>query len=234
MKCAFYLITVFIAIVGWFVLSELYSHGYITPNAFAADASIELSLFFPFIVFSYLLAKGEKLKNIVKDLGLSRKKLTAKNLLIGVLLFGLILLIEFLIGLFTTVTGIQLPTNVSTVLAGMPIYFLVFTFLIAPIDEEILFRGFLVPKLTAMADNLFFAATHRESRAISEGIGITSSALLFALPHLLTYASWSEFAAAFAFGIIAGYFFNRYKSLYTTISAHMLVNFLTIASMSLL
>ena len=210
-KYAFYLITVFIAIIGWFVLGELYMHGYITQNAFAADASIELSLFFPFIVFSYLLAKGKKLKGIVNDLGLSRKSLNLKSILIGVLLFALILVAEFLIGLISTVTGIQLPTNVSAVLSGMPIYFLVFTFLIAPIDEEILFRGFLVPRL-----------------------GIAESALLFALPHLLTYASWSEFIAAFVFGLLAGYFFRKNKSLYTTIFAHMLVNALTIASMALL
>ena len=197
--------------MGWFVLGELYLHGLITQTAFTADASIELSLFFPFIVFSYLLAKKNKLKNIVNDLGLSRKSLTLKNILIGIFLFGLILLSEFLIGLFTTVTGIQLPTNVSAVLAGMPIYFLVFTFLIAPIDEEILFRGFLVPRL-----------------------GIVESALLFALPHLLTYASWSEFVAAFVFGILAGYFFKKQKSLYITILAHLLVNFLTIAAMMLL
>ena len=210
-RYAFYSITVFIAIVGWFLLWDLAAHGYITQNAFAADASIELSLFFPLIVFSYLLAKGNKLTKIIKDLGLSRKSLTLKNFLFGALLFGLILLSEFIIGEFTALTGIQLPTNVNIVLTGMPIYFLVFTFLIAPIDEEILFRGFLVPR-----------------------VGIAGSAILFALPHLLTFASWSEFIAALVFGLLAGYFFKRYKSLYTTIFAHVFVNFLTIALMFLL
>ena len=210
-RYAFYAITVFISVIGWFVLAELYAHGYITQNALNADSSIELSLFFPFIVFSYLLSRGIRLKKIIKDLGLSRNRITVKNILVGVLLFGLILLSEFLVGLFSTTTGIQLPTNVDKVLFGMPLYFLLFTFLIAPIDEEVLFRGFLVPRF-----------------------GIIPSAMLFALPHLLTYASWSEFAAAFAFGLLAGYFFKRYKSLYTTIFAHSLVNFLTIAYIAFL
>ena len=79
----------------------------------------------------------------------------------------------------------------------------------APIDEEILFRGFLVPR-----------------------VGIVVSALLFAVPHLLTYASLSEFAAAFIFGLLAGYFFRRYKSLYPTILAHALVNLFTILAIT--
>lgn len=187
----------------------LYAVSY--PNTPDAVSSIELSLLFPLAVFSYMLSKGGKLKGIVKDLGLSKSGITIKNVVMGALLFALIILTEMLIGAFSAATGIPLPTNVQQTLAGMPVFFLLFTFLIAPIDEEILFRGFLVPRL-----------------------GLVPSALLFAVPHLLAYASWSEFFAAFVFGLLAGYFFKRYRSLYTTIFAHALVNFVTVASIMLL
>lgn len=209
-RYAFYSVTVFIAIAGWFILGGMYEKGLITLNAFNALSSIELSLFFPFVVVSYLLSKKNRLKKISKDLGLLKKGINFRNLLFGALLFGLILLAEIAVGFLSEATGVQLPTNVDKVMFGMPLYFLVFSFLIAPIDEEILFRGFLVPRL-----------------------GIVPSALLFALAHV-TYLSWYEFFAAFAFGLLAGYFFKRYKSLYITIFAHALVNFLTIASLGLL
>lgn len=207
-RYVFYLITIaIVAIVP--VLAELYMNGHITATILDADASIAMSLFFPFVVFSYLLAKGQRLKDIVKGLGLSKDRISVRNILIGILLFAMVLLTGFLITAFSIVTGIPLPTNVSNVLGGMPLYFFVFTFLIAPIDEEVLFRGFLVPR-----------------------VGVIASALLFAAPHLLTYASVSEFVVAFAFGLLAGYFFKRHKSLYSTVLAHMLVNLLSVATIA--
>ena len=207
-RYAFYLVTIFIAVMG-LVLPMLYAQGRITASVLSADSSIDLSLFFPLIVFSYLLSKGHKLQEIVKGLGLTRDRISLRAVLVGILLFGLIELTGILISLFSVATGIPLPTNVAYLLSGMPLYFLVFSFLIAPIDEEVLFRGFLVPR-----------------------IGIVLSALLFAISHL-AYLSVSEFAAAFVFGLLAGYFFKRYKSLYSTMLAHALVNFLTIAAIAL-
>jgi hypothetical protein len=207
-RYSIYLITLAIVLLDFFMIA-LYNRGLVSQTAVYADATIDLSLLFPFAVFSYLLMKGERLKTIIDGLGLSRNKLNYRSILLGLALFALIVLMEFLIGLFSQATGVQLPTNVAAVLNGMPIYFLVFTFVIAPIDEEILFRGFLVPR-----------------------IGIIASALLFAVLHL-TYLSVSQFVAAFVFGLLAGYFLKRNKSLYSTVLAHALVNLLTIAIMLL-
>jgi len=171
-----------------------------------ANGTIYLSLLFPSAVFSYMLFRRRSMHEIIGELGLSRSKLTLKSIGIGIILFLSILLLSIILSIFTTVTGIQLPTNVQQLLSGMPLYLLVFSFIVAPIDEEILFRGFFVPR-----------------------IGIIGSAILFALLHS-SYASISEFIAALIFGLLAGYVFKKTRSLYASITGHILVNMLTVLS----
>jgi membrane protease YdiL (CAAX protease family) len=187
------------------VMTALYFSNTLLLTAFDAYSSMALSLVFPFVVFAYLLAKGRKLHAIAEELGISRRSLSAKNIMIGIGLLALVLLIGILLQAISQLTGIPLPTNVTALLSGAPISFLVFSFLIAPINEEILFRGFLVPR-----------------------VGIMASAVLFAIPHLLSYSSISELIAAFAFGIAAGYVLKKTNSLYPSIVAHAIVNLIAI------
>ncbi len=172
---------------------------------YIANSTIALSLLFPLIVFSYLLAKGNRLVPIIRSLGLSRDKITLRNIELGIVVFMAILALEFGMGIFEQVTHVSLPTNVNIVFSGMPLYLYLFTFIVAPFDEETLFRGFLVPR-----------------------IGIIGSSLIFAILHF-GYGSISELIAAFIFGLIAGYAFKKTRSLYVSILGHALVNFLTIA-----
>jgi CAAX amino terminal protease family. len=172
---------------------------------YIANSTIALSLLFPLIVFSYLLAKGNRLVPIIRSLGLSRDKITLRNIGLGIVVFMAILALEFGMGIFEQVTHVSLPTNVNIVFSGMPLYLYLFTFIVAPFDEETLFRGFLVPR-----------------------IGIIGSSLIFAILHF-GYGSISELIAAFIFGLIAGYAFKKTRSLYVSILGHALVNFLTIA-----
>ena len=188
----------------------LYSYGGVSQQFAEANLSITTSLFFPSIVFSYLLYRKRTPGQITGELGLSVKSLTVRNLAIGVLIFLSILALAVAFGLVSQETGIQLPTNVGTLLSGMPLYFLVFASIVAPFNEEILFRGFLVGR-----------------------IGVILSALLFAAPHYVGYSSVSEFAAALVFGLIAGLVFKRTKSLYPSILAHVLINVLAVISLSL-
>jgi membrane protease YdiL (CAAX protease family) len=176
----------------------------ITLISFEADSTIALSLLFPSIAFAYLLTKKHSMRDIISGLGLKTSSLRLRAVAIGIALFVSIFLLQVIFSVFQIVTHIPLPTNVSMALQGMPIYLLVFAAIIAPIDEEILFRGFLVPR-----------------------IGIIPSALIFAAFHI-SYLSISEFIAAFIFGLLAGYAFKRTKSLYTTIIGHALVNIVTI------
>jgi hypothetical protein len=174
---------------------------------FLAYSSVAQSFIFPSIVFMYLLLRGRRLGWIIGNLRLSREALNMRNLLVGLGLFFVIVFMEIGVSVFSEVTGIPLPTNVMQVLGGLPIWFLVFSFLIDPINEEILFRGFLVPR-----------------------IGIIASAVIFAAGHL-GYGSLSEVVAALVFGLLAGYALKRTNSLYTSVFAHMLVNFLTIITL---
>lgn len=196
--CFFSLI--FFIYASQFIIPQLILSTYLNANA-----TILISLLFPLIAFSYLLSKTNDFDFVIKNLGLSIDKLTFKNIIFGILLFLIILIgVEFGLSSFSKITNISLPTHVQQLLQGFPLYFYLFTFLIAPINEEILFRGFLVPR-----------------------IGIILSAVIFASLHF-SYLSISEFAAALIFGLIAGYAFKRTKSLYVSIVAHMLLNFLTI------
>lgn len=170
-------------------------------------STVCLSLFFPFAVFSYLLYRGKNIDAIVEELKISRKRITYKMIGIGIVLFFAVLLLEAGISEFQQVTGVQLPTNVSLVLGGFPVWVLAFTVLVAPINEEILFRAFLVPR-----------------------IGIVPSAILFGILHA-GYGSIAEIGGAFIYGLIAGYTFKKTDSLYPSIIGHILVNALAVVAL---
>ena len=208
-RYVFYACLAVTALLGFIVFGALYAAGLMGLTAAEGGSSIALSLFFPLIAFSYLLWRGRTLRQIIASIGLSRSALTARNIGIGFALFAAILVVELALSAFSIATGISLPTNTAQVFAGMPVYFLAFAMLVAPLDEEVLFRGFLVPR-----------------------IGIVLSALLFALLHLLSYLSISEFIAAFAFGLLAGYAFRRTGSLYPSIAAHMLINIVGVLALA--
>ncbi len=205
-RCAFYAFPIaLLAVIAFSIYSA--AAGAITLVDGTAWSSIALSLLFPSMVFAYLLAKGNTLKGITDQLGLSRKRFAVKYVGAGILVFLSVLAVEFGIGAFEAATGISLPTNVQQALAGVPLYFLLFSFLVAPIDEEILFRGFLVPR-----------------------IGIAASSAIFAAVHYISYFSISEVIAAFLFGLVSGYVFKRTRSLYPSVIGHALVNALGLAA----
>lgn len=201
----FYLFVVaLILLMGYYIYG--YIQGTVSMETVNANVSIIFSFMLPAFVVAYLLLRGRNLKTIIKMLGLSRDKLNVTAFITGIKLLAIVFVFEVAISLFSQVTSIQLPTNVGTVLQGFPLYFLVFSFLIAPINEEIMFRGFLVPR-----------------------IGIVLSAIIFAILHS-GYASISEFAAALLFGLVAGYYYRKTGSLYATIFAHIAVNLITVVA----
>lgn len=186
----------------------LYYYAYIDYSTLNFVSTAALSLSFTASALTYLRFVDKSKRGIAKRLGLSREMLTFGNIAIGLLLFLIIFLMEIAVGLIGNVTGVQINTNVALIFAGAPVWFTVFASIIAPVNEEVLFRGLMVPR-----------------------IGVFLSALLFAAPHLGYNSTFAiEFIAAFVFGILAGYVYKRTGSLYPSIAAHILVNLLTLVT----
>jgi membrane protease YdiL (CAAX protease family) len=209
LKTLFYFATSLTAIV--FVLSfYLFAINSISLIKAEIYSSITFSLLLSSSVFAYLLYKKQNVHLMLLNLGLSKDNISKKIFYYGIVLFFIIFVLEILISLFSYFSGISLPTNVSKVLSGTPLYFLLFSIFISPLNEEIFFRGFLVPRYGIIFPALLFALLHAGYGSIVEGIG------------------------AFIFGILAGYIFKKTKSLYPSIIAHVLVNSLAISALLLL
>ncbi len=212
-----------------------YQQGTVSVNAFEANTSTTFSLMFSIFVVAYLMARGWNLKTIIRYLGLSRDKFNVTALVTGIKLLAIVFVFEIAISLFSQTTNIQLPTNVGDVLQGLPLYFLIFSFIIAPINEEIFFRAYLIQwfkqTYSKVAEAFAISKTYESSMiyVYRSGISILSSALIFAVLHS-GYMSISEFSAALIFGLAAGYYYTKKGSLYATIFAHVAVNLLAVTA----
>ncbi len=204
----FYFALVAFIFVSFIASPLLYAFYIINKANMLAISSIALSLAFPFMAFSYLLAKGHTLKEAEKELGLEKRKITIRYITIGIALFLLFFFGEIIASIISSAINITINTNVQAVTKGLPLYFFAFAIILAPIDEEILFRGLLCPR-----------------------IGIIASALIFSILHYLSYFSMAELVAAFIFGVAAGYIFMKTSSLYPSIIGHMLFDLTNIIIM---
>jgi len=177
--------------------------GLFDPNSASLAFTICFSLLISFLVFSYLLSKGKNPKAIIKGLGLSRKSFAWKSMKYAIVLFVVYIGILFAMAIYSSATGTVISSNVQQTIGGYPIWALLFIAVIAPINEEIAFRGFLVPR-----------------------IGVICSGLLFAVLHF-GYGSIAEIAVALWFGLAGGYVFKKTKSLYPSMITHIAINSLT-------
>jgi uncharacterized protein len=201
----------YIAIAGVLsgIMLALYHFGYLGYNDYyyLVDAAALLSLGFSVLLYlrTYKQLRGGR---ILSSLGLARSGLTLRNVGLGLVAFAIIICLELIVGLLSVATGVQINTNVQMVFAGAPLWFYAFTFLIEPLNEELVFRGFLVPRL-----------------------GIVASALIFGLAHYSYDSTFGvEVIAAFIFGLITGYIYKKTGSIYPGVIAHMLVNALAVLS----
>lgn len=170
-------------------------------SSFIGDLTLGFS--FPISVLIYFKAyRRMGNQEVIKSLGLEMRGITAFNMLLGLLIFVIITIIGLATGILQNVINTPISTNVGIALAGAPLWFYFFVAVIEPINEEILFRGFMVPR-----------------------IGIIISALIFGVLHASYDSTFAiEVLAALAFGIISGYTFRKTNSLYPSIVAHILVN----------
>ncbi|MHB1830111.1 MAG: CPBP family intramembrane glutamic endopeptidase [Candidatus Micrarchaeaceae archaeon] len=209
-------VLVFVYLAVGFALSLLvtliYQAGYLGYNnfRFLSDVAGLMSLSISVIIY-LLLFKKLNFSKAAQSLGFSQKKGAKKIgklrlLWLGLAIFLAIFIFEIAVGLIGQATNTQINTNVSTVLAGAPLWFYIYSAIIEPINEELFFRGFLVPRM-----------------------GILASSLIFGFAHYTYYSTFGiEVIAAFTFGTLAGYVFKKTKSIYPGIIAHILVNSLAV------
>ncbi len=182
--------------------------GYPSGNLiFLLDAALSLSM--GTSVLTYLMAyKGMGMREAINSLGLNPRSLSKRIIIIALMLFSIIVILSLSISVIGDITGTTISTNVAQALSGAPLWLYAFNVFIVPINEEMLFRGLMVPR-----------------------IGIIASAIIFGLGHASYDSTFAiEVIAAIVFGLLAGYAFKKSKSLYPSIIAHMLVNMLAILS----
>lgn len=184
----------------------LYHFSYISSDqfTFAADAAVELALLAAALIYSRFIAPSRR--GTAVNLGLGRKGITVKNVALGLAIFAIIVVMELAVSLVSQVTNVQISTNVDQVFAAAPLWFLAFSCVAAPVCEEVMFRGLMVPRLGIIVSAIVFAAMHA---GYNSTFGV-------------------EVIAALVFGVVAGYAFRKTNSLYPSIIAHILVNTLTV------
>ena len=90
---------------------------------------------------------------------------------------------------------------------------LLFTTLSAGIMEELLFRGYLMPRLQLLLKNSWLT--------------IIISSLLFGLAHY-SYGSWSQMINPLFIGLIFAWHYQKYRNIKVLILCHFLIDFLSV------
>jgi membrane protease YdiL (CAAX protease family) len=165
--------------------------------------SIALSLLiFSIAIIWNMEIDSNSLRATFKKLGIKSER-WVRNAVLGVLSTFFIIYPALLIEALIFIAGGVKEVGVVKVVGELPLYLVVFSFTLAPIFEEVFFRGFLLQKT-----------------------GIIFSSLLFALVHI-GYGSAFELVGAFTVGIVFSLVYRKTNSLITTIFSHATVNFVT-------
>jgi uncharacterized protein len=90
---------------------------------------------------------------------------------------------------------------------------LLFTTLSAGIMEELLFRGYLMPRLQLLLKNSWLT--------------IIISSLLFGLAHY-SYGSWSQMINPLFIGLIFAWHYQKYRNIKVLMLGHFLIDFLSV------
>lgn len=190
-----------------FSIAVVYALNLISYNTFSFALNSFPLLSLPIAAVLYLvLYKRQDGHSMLTSLGLSRQQFSIGKIGIGIILAFAILVFTTMVGLIGIATNTPVNTNIGILLSGAPVWFLFFTAVIEPINEEIFFRGLMVPRL-----------------------GIIVSAIIFSLGHVGYDSTFEiEVIAALIFGILAGYAYRKTNSLYPSIIAHILINVIAV------
>ena len=115
-------------------------------------------------------------------------------------IFAVFFIVLIALNLLFLKLGLNEADKVREVVSKQGFLALVFAVTLAPIGEELLFRGYLQKRLGIILSSLVFAAFH------------------------VAYGSYTEVIAAFSFSIIAGLELRKTKNVYACILSHALFN----------
>ncbi|WFD10982.1 CPBP family intramembrane glutamic endopeptidase [Tepidibacter hydrothermalis] len=194
---------------------------YITKSMFALDtASISFfiestgSLIIKFIMVKWLLKMYSTKEEVEERKNINISKSYYGYTIIIILLFRIIF--DNSLGFFVD----QIPINEGieeafNELFKYPIIAIISVCIVAPIYEEIIYRGIILKGL---------------SKKYNDKVAIIVSALLFAIMHM----NLQQGINAFLLGIVMGYLYTKTKSLYVSIFAHFINNGIGIIVSSIL
>ncbi len=208
-----------------------YAAGIISLNSFNFVLETEVLLSLSIAIFLYSkFYRRESIGTTLRSLGLSKESISLNAAWIGFLLFVTILLFEIAVSAFEGFSNITINTNASVLFTGAPLWFYIFTAVIEPINEEIVFRGFLIDRINLISNTTI--SRFLRSGYDSNWIGIVVSAVIFGLLHASYDSTFAiEVIAAMFFGLLAGYVFKKSGSLYPSIITHILVNSLAVSAL---
>ncbi|MFH0922888.1 MAG: type II CAAX endopeptidase family protein [Candidatus Micrarchaeota archaeon] len=154
---------------------------------------------FAILATPFILLFFEGKKNIKRELCLGKFE-WRKHIPTGMRLFLFSFCVMFLEAIILGALGFLDSEKIAVIINNQPMLMLIVAVTLGPIGEELLFRGYLVPR-----------------------IGVVFSSVLFALFHY-GYGSVSEIAAALTVGVILGLHVRKHKDVYSCIIAHAAYN----------
>ncbi|VVC71693.1 CAAX protease self-immunity [uncultured archaeon] len=193
--------------------------------------SVILSLLLLAIPFAWLkYVSGKGFSDSLSLLGFSRGNwvyYAALGVLAAIFIFYPLIVAEVLVLRFGL--GIADLENVSNVLLTAPWWLSAFAVLVAPVGEEVFFRGFLVPRAgIALAFISPVGKRFLSRRGVSLAFGIAISTLLFMFAHY-AYGSVAELAGALTIGFCLAILYLRTGSIASVMAAHAAFNLVSVA-----
>ncbi len=161
--------------------------------------SSSVPLFLMFATLSYYGWRNLSARGMLEELGIRREGLGI-NLAYGIGGFIILLLLVRGLVFITDFTGIGDYAKASERLSGMPVLFFISAVALAPLAEEVFFRGFLFRRYGYLFSSAAFSAAH------------------------LFYGSWVQLLSAFAIGLALCALFSMRQSLIPPLVAHSLYN----------
>ncbi|MFC0290599.1 CPBP family intramembrane glutamic endopeptidase [Bombilactobacillus bombi] len=148
------------------------------------------------------------------------KKLNAQAWLMIIIATSFIVIINKILLPFFQTTGNANVKAQLRVLHSTPVLFIIYALVVAPVIEELLFRGYLI--------NVLFSHTSHRSVLISHTnyLGMVCSAAIFGLLHISTDPIY--FFSKFILGILLGIVYEKTKNIKASIIVHLLNNWLAL------